>query len=219
MQQKAFIDNDGVLFEYRRGMIKRIAIALGKPLTESFLEHFYETTKTKDDSELINAFSVECPSLQHLLNADDQMSFAAEVKLYENTREGLILLRERNVKTYIVTARTEKMRAATIDSLRRYNLLQHIDDVFLRPSQEMLPENFKAAMAVRIGATFAFEDTFHNLAVVVKHCTTLERAYLINRPWNAKHIADELYPTRRVPIERMDSFFGAVVDAVATLKE
>lgn len=215
----AYIDNDGVLFEYRKGMIKRIAMALGKPLTKSFLEHFYETTLAMDDSEVLHAFSHADANLHHLLNVEGPESFAADVEVYEKVRDGLALLKKYKFRTYIVTARTERMREATVDTFKRHDLLGFIDGVFMRLGKDIPPELFKGEIAAELGTTHAFEDTFANLESVRKSCPALEKAYLINRPWNAKYVSDKLYQTRKVSIERMDSFYDAVVDAVATLKK
>ncbi len=218
MAKRSFNDGDGVLFKYRFEMIKKMAQALGRPLTSSFLKHFYKTTLSMDDSELIDAFSSPGKNLHHLLNSDSPDSFVTDVKLYTLAREGLKLLKENGFHNYLVTARTEKMRAATMDSLKRHNLLNYIDAVFMRQSKDIPVTVFKGATATALRVTHAFEDTFYNLAAVVSECKTLEKAYLINQPWNAKHEVDELYPVHNVQIERMDSYHTAVLDAVATSK-
>lgn len=219
MEKVAYIDNDGVLFEYRKGMIKRIAMALGKPMTESFLENFYETTKMLDDSELINAFSRNGVNLHQLLNVEGKESFAADVLIYDQARDGLALLKEKNFRVYIVTARTERMRESTLVTFKRHGLSGLIDGVFMRLGKDIPPELFKGEMAAELCTTHAFEDTFANLESVRSHCPALEKAYLINQPWNVKKDADEPYPVHNTPIERMDSFYDATLDAVATLKK
>ena len=218
MIKKALIDNDGILFEHRRGMIKYIAQILGKPLTETFLDHFYQTTLSMDDGELINAFSSPEKNLHQLLNSDSHDSFAADVTIYEKVREGLVLLKQSGFITYLVTARTERMREITKDALVRHHLIGYIDVIFMRQDINMSSPNFKSETAVAIGITHAFEDTFLNLAAVAEKCPSLQKAYLVNQPWNKKHEEDELYPTHYAPIERMESFHHAALDAVATLK-
>ena len=218
VERVALIDNDGVLVAYRLEMVKQIACILGKPQNEQFIEHFYKTTLHLDDSELLNAFSNPSIDLHYVLNSDDEQNFGATAPAYQGALDALKILKAHNFKNVIVTARTEKMRPGTLARFVELGMTPYIDDVVMRAKNEIRPADFKVTAARQINASHAFEDTYENLHRMCLACPTLKHAYLIDQDWNRKHYSDELYPTLDIPIERMDSFNHATLDAVATLK-
>lgn len=217
IERIAYIDNDGVLMNYRQEMLRDIARILNKPLDDNFISHFHRSTKHLSDKELLNRLSQPGLDLHNVLNADNAKNFAETATPYPRVIEALELLKEHNFRTYIVTARTDKMRANTEASFVKHGLMKYIDAVFMRYGHKVRPVTFKADMAIALEATHVFEDTFENLEAIRRDSCSLQRAYLINQPWNAKDVdKDELYPTTNVPIERMDSFYHAALDAVST---
>ncbi len=219
MKRVAAVDADGVFIDYRLSLVREIARALGKPVTDDFVARFNRSVSHLTDTELLNKFSPLGVNLHRLLNSDEPQGYAATALPYPDAIDAFKLLKANGFHVSVVTARTERMREVTEMTFERYGLMKFIDKIRLRGDENMSPALFKGETARQLNATHVFEDTLDNLHAIRVMSTSLERAYLIDRPWNARQAEDELYPTGQVSIERMDSFHHAVMDAIAKIEK
>ena len=215
---RALIDLDGTISRSRIHLLGDLLRLLGRPHTGAFLHRANESLFHLDDEAITRKLLAGLSSKEkdQIFRNADLETWASRVTICPGVVRAFRLLKKYGFRTYVCTARHEPMRQVTEIWLKKNGLSKYVDGLFLNVSRHQPSHEYKADLSRALVVTHVFEDSWPNMEEILSTIFWIEKAYLINQPWNEKIDLDDpsLYPVNHCQPVRFPSFYHAVLDAV-----